>query len=343
VGDNQTDGDDNGQQANPGDEAKSSAINLTIAGEPLDAVETGQGGAQEGPADSNGDMTIDFGFIPGVSIGSTVFYDMDDSGTQNGTEAGIPSLTVTLYASDGTTVVATTTTDTNGDYFFGGLDEGDYIVGVAAPTDAPLSSTGAGSDDQTDGDDNGQQTNPGDEAKSSVISLARNSEPTGESEQGGTQDSAYDSFGDMTVDFGFVPKVSIGSTVFYDLNNNGQQDTGDWGIAGATVTLYESDGTTVIDTTTTDPDGNYYFGNLLEGQYVVGVAAPADAPHSSTDIATSSADNQTDGDDNGIQANPGDEAFSPTIALTVNGEPEDAGNETGQGNLQEDSDPFTQL
>ena len=30
--------------------------------------------------DDDGDMTIDFGFVPNLSIGSTVFYDLDGDG-----------------------------------------------------------------------------------------------------------------------------------------------------------------------------------------------------------------------------------------------------------------------
>jgi len=74
-----------------------------------------------------------------------------------------------------------------------------------------------------------------------------------------------------------IQKVSIGSTVFKDLNNDGKQSgAGETGIAGLTVTLYAEDGKTVIATTTTDNDGNYFFDELSEGKYVVGVTPNAD-------------------------------------------------------------------
>ncbi len=44
----------------------------------------------------------------------------------------------------------------------------------------------------------------------------------------------------MTVDFGFVPNMSIGSTVFYDMNNDGQQNLAnaqESGIQGVVVSL----------------------------------------------------------------------------------------------------------
>ena len=51
---------------------------------------------------------------------------------------------------------------------------------------------------------------------------------------------AADTNGNMTVDFGFVPNMSIGSTVFYDPNNHGTQDIAnplEDGIAGVTVVV----------------------------------------------------------------------------------------------------------
>ena len=155
------------------------------------------------------DTENDFVEEKSVSIGSAVFYDYNNNGVQDAGESGISGATVTLYAEDGTTVLATIETNAAGDYFFDELKSGKYIVGVKAPDDAPLSSTGAGTDDQTDSDDNGIQANSGEEAKSMPIELKVGQEPTGESGQGGTQDDAVDSNGDMTVDFGFVPVFDL--------------------------------------------------------------------------------------------------------------------------------------
>src|SRR5690606_865455 len=49
----------------------------------------------------------------------------------NGTT--MSGIDVTLYAADGTTVMATTTTNGSGDYIFTNVIPGDYIVGVTAP------------------------------------------------------------------------------------------------------------------------------------------------------------------------------------------------------------------
>ena len=156
--------------------------------------------------------------------------------------------------------------------------------------------------------------------QSPVIALSNDGERTdvtGESGQGNMQDNADDDNGDMSVDFGFVPEVSIGSTVFVDANDNAMQDFGESGIPNVTVELlYDANDNGVIDgaettpiaSTMTDPNGDYFFGGLAPGNYVVQIPATEfgsgqdleNLSASSTDIATSTGDNQTDGDDNGL-------------------------------------------
>ncbi|MFN8338563.1 MAG: SdrD B-like domain-containing protein [Saprospiraceae bacterium] len=53
-----------------------------------------------------------------IEIGNRVWDDTDNDGIQDAGENGISGVVVTLYAADGTTVIATATTDTNGNYFF---------------------------------------------------------------------------------------------------------------------------------------------------------------------------------------------------------------------------------
>ena len=86
-----------------------------------------------------------------------------------------------------------------------------------------------------------------------------------------------------TLDFAFYQPVSVGSTVFFDVNNNGQQDAGDNGIPGIVVQLLtDLNGDGVINlsevaaATTTDALGNYFFDNLsapLWAEAIVKVSA----------------------------------------------------------------------
>ena len=70
--------------------------------------------------------------------------------------------------------------------------------------------------------------------------------------------------------------------VYNDLNGNNQFDATDTPIAGATVQLFKSDGTTLLGTTTTDANGDYLFtkanvagGQLMPGTYDVLETPPA--------------------------------------------------------------------
>ncbi|NCA12112.1 hypothetical protein EBR56_09975, partial [bacterium] len=67
-----------------------------------------------------------------VSVGGTVFADMNRDGVRQQPEAGVAGATVTLVTAAGA-MVATTTTDARGNYVFKGLDLGTYKVVVSRP------------------------------------------------------------------------------------------------------------------------------------------------------------------------------------------------------------------
>ncbi|MBC6994233.1 DUF11 domain-containing protein, partial [Lewinella lacunae] len=172
------------------------------------------GGAQDDTdpqSDENGNMTIDFGFVPVNSVGSSVFYDVNNNGIQEGTEQGIPGTTVQLFADldgDGTpeTLVGETTTDEDGIYFFDNLPDGTYTVVIPngpANTDGPsaVSSDDAGNEAVQNGEEG-----PNGSVSSAPFDLIAGDNPveTG-TYPGDDQDDAEDTDGNMTIDFGFVP------------------------------------------------------------------------------------------------------------------------------------------
>jgi hypothetical protein len=81
----------------------------------------------------------------------------------------------------------------------------------------------------------------------------------------------------LTLDAGYKanPIAGLGNYVWYDINENGLQDASEPGISGVIVSLFESDGSTLIATAITDGNGAYSFPNLPAGSYVVGFTAPA--------------------------------------------------------------------
>lgn len=188
--------------------------------------------------------TIDAGLIatPLGSIGDTVWYDKDGDGVQGVEEPGIPGVTVTLTKAQGAT--QQTTTDDTGFYLFNSLMEGTYTVAV---------------DTNSGGLAGGGYTQTGDpdavlDSQSTVV-LA-----SGEN--------------NLEQDFGYQPTSptvpgSIGDTVWLDANADGQQGSGEAGIANVEIVLTGRDGLT--RTTTTDDDGFYLFTDLPPDVYTVRV------------------------------------------------------------------------
>ncbi len=323
----------------------SAPFELSAGDEPVGDDEGSQGGDQDDADDEDGNMTIDFGFVPSASIGSTVFLDADNDSEQDFDEIGLDSILVFLAIDTSGmgdfVVIDSLLTDEDGNYLFDTLIPGDYIVTVVPPASTPLSSDGeSGMDDNDDGNDDGIQMNVGDTITSPVITLSPGDEPQDEEDQGGSQDAPNDADGNMTVDFGLVPIGSIGSLVFADLDNDGLYDPMvDTFLVGVPLELYEdnnADGIPdglAIAFDTTDATGLYLFDLLLPGNYIVGIPTP---PEQNT-ISSSITDNteNVDGNDNGIQDMAGDPTFSGTIILTAGMEPTD-GEEPSAGGDQDD-------
>ena len=149
-------------------------------------------------------------------------------------------MTVNLLDANGN-VVDTMVTDASGMYFFTDLLAGQYTVEVD-----PASFSSAV--EQTYDLDDGTNTPPNSPNAATVTIAA------GES--------------NTDVDFGYRPLGTIGDTVWMDGNGNGEQDAGELGIAGVTVSLSGP----VSASMTTDDEGRYRFTDLPLGVYTVTVS-----------------------------------------------------------------------
>ena len=194
-----------------------------------------------GPDEDNPDQ--DFGYFVPASVGSRVWNDADGNGIQDAGETGRAGVNVTLYDSAGNQV-ATTTTDGNGDYSFTGLVIGDYYVVFDQPAGLVFSQQDQGGDDALDSD--------ADPATGRTATF--HIDP-------GENDPDWDA--------GVTPPASIGNRVWNDANADGIQDAGEAGVDGVTVTLYDSNGA-IVGQTTTAGGGNYSFTGLIPGDYHVG-------------------------------------------------------------------------
>lgn len=195
-----------------------------------------------------GDVVLlgDFGYQPtsGSTISDVVFIDADADGIQDTDEPGISGVTMQLTNNAGE-VIATTTTDENGNYIFGGLLADTYSVKVTDTrnilnTLVPVSDADGSND--------------------FVSTVTVN----------GTEDN-------ILQDFGFAPSAHlpnqgiIGNTIFIDTNNDFAITAGE-GAEKVNVSLFQADGTTLVATTQTNKNGTYYFGALDPvATYVVAV------------------------------------------------------------------------
>ncbi|MEZ4675057.1 MAG: SdrD B-like domain-containing protein [Caldilineaceae bacterium] len=271
TADNGEDNDDNGSQIAPGAPVTSPVIELTVIGEPVN----------DGDAE-NGDLTVDFAFIPLLDLGNLVWHDVNNNGQVDEGEEGVSGVTVQLFhAGDDpatATPLATDVTDENGNYLFENLEPGAYIVYIPTPPQQyPVSTVPTdGNDNGEDNDDNGAQDQRGQPVRSPVIDLQVGMEPASDGD---------DVNGDLTVDFGFFALASLGDLVWFDLDTDGVQDAQETGVPGTldergvpnvTVILYDAISNSIVATTTTDTHGRYLFADLLPGSYVVEFEMPVD-------------------------------------------------------------------
>ena len=127
-----------------------------------------------------------------LKLGDLVWNDVNNNGQKDADELGIKEVKVELFKAkagiiDGA-VIATLSTNLDGTYKFEGLEPGDYIVQITAPT-GYKSSTGTNGaisgpnepaidpDDNVNNDDNGT-TITGQTIQSQAITLTNGGEPT---------------------------------------------------------------------------------------------------------------------------------------------------------------------
>ncbi len=197
----------------------------------------------------NNNLLQDHGYAPpghdadeGL-IGDTIFLDRDGDNSLDAGE-GLEGVVVSLYDTSNT-LLATTVTNENGQYAFGGLKPaGTYMVKV----DTNTLPAGVTNTVDPDGGSNSQ----------SLVNLTGN--PI-----------------NLIQDFGYVASnpAAIGGTIWKDVNANGVLDTAEAArFQGVTVVLRDQNGN-IVGTTSTDGSGNYLFTGLPPGTYTVDVTDDA--------------------------------------------------------------------
>ena len=170
---------------------------------------------------------VDFTFGTNEELGGINGYvQIDPNGNCGYGSAGLEGIEVSLVSPDGSKTIVWT--DENGQFTFYNLEPGAYSVDVGvAPDGYSLSGE-------------------------SIIMIV-------------LEEGEYYS----GIHFCFYPNLelgSIGDYVWIDLNSDGIQDSGEPGLEGITVFLYDENNN-IISVTTTDADGYYIFDNLPAGEY----------------------------------------------------------------------------
>ncbi len=260
------------------------------------------------------DDTVDAGAYKPASIGDFVWEDGDLDGQQGGTEPGIAGATVSLSDCSGAAVtdifgnpVGPVVTGADGAYSFTNLKPGNYQVTFVLPGGYVFTQAFAG------GTSTDSNANPADgESDCRTLVSGQN---------------------DDTVDAGAYKPASIGDFVWEDTDKNGQQDGGEPGISGATVSLSDCSGVAVTDINgnpvtpvVTGANGAYSFTNLKPGQYQVTFVLPSGYTF------TQAFNGPTDTDSNANQAD--GKSDCRTLASGQNDDTVDAGgtkpDETGE-------------
>ncbi len=188
----------------------------------------------------------------GVTVSGRVWRDVNQNNIQDPFEAdqGIEGVAVTLLDSSADTVIANTTTTSNGTYLFQDLQPGEYYLTFALPAQFVFAIQDQGSDDNLDSDVDA-------DGRTANFILA----------DGEIKDN---------VDAGLIGQgepATIQGYVWEDLNGDGIQNDGDSAtvaIAGATVTLHtqiEARSSNAVSSTITAEDGSYSFANIEPAQY----------------------------------------------------------------------------
>ena len=213
---------------------------LTTANLPHDVTLTPGGG---------GYALADFGYQFDGSIGDRVWHDTGANGTQDGGEAGLNGITVTLLEAGPDTTFGTgddvtfpsQTTSGDGNYLFEDLAPGLYRIDVDDTT-VPAGMVLTTANDPT------------------TVSLSASQNVT-------------------NVDFGYDYNGTVGDRIWNDVDGDTTQDPGEPGINGVTVTLNEAGPDGVLGTgddvsygsQVTAGDGAYLFQGLPPGLYRVDV------------------------------------------------------------------------
>ncbi len=183
-------------------------------------------------------LNYDFYVHPYSTLSGAVFVDPTGNGQDNTSDPPLAGVTLQLLDSGGN-VLQTTQTDAQGNYSFGMLTPGTYSVRELQPNGYYFEVAFPGTVGGTAADTH--------DINQIALPLAVNA---------------------RQYNFFVVPPDTLAGSVHIDTTASGQNDTSDPPLAGVTLQLLDSGGN-VLQTTQTDANGNYSFGQMAPGNYSV--------------------------------------------------------------------------
>ena len=184
-----------------------------------------------------------------VTISDSVWEDSNADWIQDIGEPKLAGVVVKLLDASWE-VITSTTTDSNWDYSFTGLAPWNYKVEIETPDNYNTVAQWVWSDTTIDSDID-STTNTSD-----LLVVTSN-----------------ETLSNVTA--WFYKKVEISNTLFSDTNGNWIQDAGEIGMSWVVVNLMDSLGN-IVDTSTTDENGQYTFSDVEPGDYYIEIESPTD-------------------------------------------------------------------
>ncbi len=233
-------------------------------------------------SDAPDDLDQDFSYPPVLgSIGDTIFHDADGDGNYEPNDDDFPLPNVEVILTDSNGVTTTTMTDENGNYLFEELPLGDYTITV-----------------NTDGLPGGKDSVP-------------SADPENDGDNTSSVSLTPDEPDDLDQDFGYTLTTgAITGNVTEDTDNDG---TGDVPMEDIVILLLDENGT-LVDSTTTDENGDFIFPEVIPGDYTVVEVQP----EGYDDVTEFDGGDDGDHPDNGI---------TNSIPVTVSDDETDTGND----------------
>ena len=228
--DNNINGDDNGQiggvlGTNTG-LIDTGLVTLTVGQEPIN----------DGDTDDNTNLTLDLGVFKPLSIGDTVFNDLNNNGTKDTERGRHPRRHRPRPELDGT-ATASVVTNAQGVYSIGFLPAGTYTIEISSPATSTPAARCSGSSPAPAGPATPSSRPRG--RRRTTRTTGRSPAPWGAAAASAAGPSPWGPRTTTSIDFGVFQQTpggaSLAGRVFRDFNNDGKFNGPDTAISGVTV------------------------------------------------------------------------------------------------------------